>query len=1128
VFWRLSLGPIGLDFMRDELQDALASALDGDVVGIGEVQASWLANDRSLGIVLTDVKVDTKAGVALARTPRLSADLSFSALLRGKLAFSRLVVEGGEVSIVRDNEGRISAGLGAPNQLAAHAIEARKDAPKDAPAASADDASGPQSLAVLRDAVASQAGMARDLRELRFEGATLYLRDAVTGVDWTSDNAVLRVGRDAGAVRAEARGALKDGTTLRITARAAPGLRQAQFGLELGNAVPARLFPHDGPLARLARVELPVSASASAVVDESRGLLAADMSLTLGAGHLQAQGRDINVRSASAHLTFDPAQDLLTLVDAAVNTNVASGKLSGRVRGLAATLTQSGAPPMAVTFTAERLHADLRPIFAGPLDVGAITASGTVDPAQLRVGLDSLRIQVRGIDAKFSGEARLERVSDGRLLPSIKLSGPIAGSASTRDVLDFWPVEAADGTRDWLDEHLQAGRLFDVHLDLDMPAQSIVDDMLPNDKLTLTFRFDNARTTILETMSPLTQARGSAVLRGNSFHLTLETGEMAGLAFESGYVEMPRLSPKGALAYYGGVVHGEASQVLALLDEPPLGFPSSYGVRPTSIGGSARVEFVITRPMLVDVPAEDLGFNVKSELVGVSAPSMLPSMGLSDAAMTITANPKGLQAKALGRLGPAPASIEWTEQFGRTDGSSTHFHVEAGLDAAAFDALGAPVRPVFTGSAQLTVDAEGRGLDIASAKLRADLTDAALTLPGAGWSKPAGAAGSAQVDFKKRSDGGFTLSGARLTAPGADAAGSVALAGSGRLDRLDIDRLKIEGFMDAQAHITRGQDGGIVATISGASADVSAVARGLAQDRTGSGNGRPEGKISSRPGRGGAQSGGWWNGVGAPLDLDVRLGRLVVADGESLQDVRLRLDHDGRRIRRMSFAATDRAGMLSASVEPGAGARRLTLEIPDAGKVLHALFGATSLRGGLLHASAALPPLDAPDGAPTSGDVQLTDFTIVDVPPLARILSIGSFQGLANTLSGEGIRFNRLDAPFEVTGGRIKIKEARAAGHALGVTVGGVVDLGARTLDLEGALAPAYEVNKALGKVPVFGDLLMSRADRGEGKALFGLTYRVEGPFEQTRVFVNPLSAFTPGRFRRMFEPLTGDAGRKG
>jgi hypothetical protein len=1086
LFWRLSQGPISLDFMRDELEEALAEALSGEVVSIRDARASWLGVERLVGIELTEVVVAERGGEILARAPRLAADLSFAELLRGDVAFSRIVAEGGEASIVRVAGGQIGAGLGGPDRVAAR-TEAQPQA-------------GPRGTAFLRDVLEAEGSMARALRELRLEGARLYVRDAITGVDWQSENATLRVTRDGSGVRAEASGTIgadEDDATLRLSVRAGPGMRRALVEVELANATPSRLFPSTGLLAPLSRIDLSMRAQASGAVDESEGLLAADLDIAFAAGRARVLDRDIEVRGARGHLSYDSSSDVLTLDDAVVNSDVFSGRLRGRLEGAADWLLGQGAGPYAVRFAGDELRADMRPAFAEPLDAEAITIEGVAYPDELRIDLGVLHARARGVTGDFSGSVRLERVSDGRLLPAVRLSGPVEGEAGVEDVLAYWPIELADGAREWVAKSVLGGRASNVRLDIDMPAEALVEGRLDDERLMLSFDFRDAEAAFIATMSPLTAARGRGVLRGNSFTVDLDAGEMAGLVYDSGFVDIPRLNPKGADARFGGVARGTATDVLAFLDEPPLEFPSSYGVAPASIGGFGRIEFEITRPMLVDVPAEDIGFKVEGAFEDVSAPTMLPGLRVGDADLTVSANPAGLLARAEGRLGPAPAVIEWRENFADDTGLSTRFHIESTLDAAAFDAFGAPVRRVFTGAAQVVMDSEGRGLDVQRAALAIDLTDAELSLPDDSWTKAVGEPAEAQLTLQRGDGGDLVFSDARLTAEGAEIVGDLVLAADGRLESLDLEALRIEGLVDAQGVVSRGEDGALVITTSGAYADVSAIVESLA--------------------RGGG------GGVGAPLLLDARFARATARAGVTLEDVVLAFDHDGARTRRLDFSAMGEAGPITARVEPAAevGApRRFTLEAADAGEALYMIFGVNSVRGGTLRARAELPALGAPEDAPTSAVVESQSFTLAGAPALAQILTIGSLEGLANTLAGEGIRFGRLNAPLTITEGRIRLDEAQAAGQALGVTVSGVIDLEARTFDIEGVLVPAYGVNSVLGAVPVIGDIFVSR--RGEG--VFGLTYTIEGPFEAADVFVNPLSALAPGFLRRLFEPVVSPA----
>ncbi|MGD2132166.1 MAG: AsmA-like C-terminal region-containing protein, partial [Maricaulaceae bacterium] len=201
--------------------------------------------------------------------------------------------------------------------------------------------------------------------------------------------------------------------------------------------------------------------------------------------------------------------------------------------------------------------------------------------------------------------------------------------------------------------------------------------------------------------------------------------------------------------------------------------------------------------------------------------------------------------------------------------------------------------------------------------------------------------------------------------------------------------------------------------------------------------------------------------------------------------------------------------------------RALEFAAADAGEAVAIIFGVNMVRGGSLSAEGTLPPLAGPKEAPTELRVRARNLTLVGAPPLAQILSIASLEGLGNTLAGEGIRFGSLDAPLELSEGRITLDEARASGQALGVTVNGVIDLEARAFDLDGVLVPAYGMNSVLGVIPVLGDIFVSR--RGEG--VFAMTYTLEGPFANTQVSVNLLSALAPGFLRRIFEPIEPEVG---
>ena len=161
-------------------------------------------------------------------------------------------------------------------------------------------------------------------------------------------------------------------------------------------------------------------------------------------------------------------------------------------------------------------------------------------------------------------------------------------------------------------------------------------------------------------------------------------------------------------------------------------------------------------------------------------------------------------------------------------------------------------------------------------------------------------------------------------------------------------------------------------------------------------------------------------------------------------------------------------------------------------------------------------------GAPWRGRMLITDFRIVDVPLLTRILSLGSLTGIADAMTGKGITFARLDVPYIFKDKVLALNKARAVGAALGLTANGEIDFARERLKLVGTLVPANTINSFLGNIPLVGKILTGI----EGAGVFAMTYGIEGPLNKPTVTVNPLTALAPGFLRDLIGVLTGSSAK--
>ncbi len=216
--------------------------------------------------------------------------------------------------------------------------------------------------------------------------------------------------------------------------------------------------------------------------------------------------------------------------------------------------------------------------------------------------------------------------------------------------------------------------------------------------------------------------------------------------------------------------------------------------------------------------------------------------------------------------------------------------------------------------------------------------------------------------------------------------------------------------------------------------------------------------------------------------------------------------------------ASERERSFHMNYRPAAqGGYTLEVATGDIGAFLRALDLRDTIRGGRLRISGQS---DGPIPAhPLTARIEADDYVMVGAPILARMLSVASLTGLMDTLGGNGIYFDRLSSDFTLTDGVARTELLHAYGSALGITAKGDIDFGTAELGLEGTIVPAYTFNRILGAIPILGRILTG----GEGEGLFAFTYEMKGALDDPEVSVNPLSALAPGFLRGLFGGIDGD-----
>ena len=153
----------------------------------------------------------------------------------------------------------------------------------------------------------------------------------------------------------------------------------------------------------------------------------------------------------------------------------------------------------------------------------------------------------------------------------------------------------------------------------------------------------------------------------------------------------------------------------------------------------------------------------------------------------------------------------------------------------------------------------------------------------------------------------------------------------------------------------------------------------------------------------------------------------------------------------------------------------------------------------------------------SESQLKIYDFKVKKIPALAKILTLASLQGIADLLTGEGIRFNELDMKFNSNSDKLEIDELYAIGPAISILMEGYVQKKPNLISLRGTLVPATTINKFVASIPLLGDILVGKKT---GEGVFGVSFKIKGPQKDLKTTVNPIKTLAPRFITRTLEKI--------
>ena len=146
----------------------------------------------------------------------------------------------------------------------------------------------------------------------------------------------------------------------------------------------------------------------------------------------------------------------------------------------------------------------------------------------------------------------------------------------------------------------------------------------------------------------------------------------------------------------------------------------------------------------------------------------------------------------------------------------------------------------------------------------------------------------------------------------------------------------------------------------------------------------------------------------------------------------------------------------------------------------------------------------------------IDNFKVKEVPVFAKLLSLASLQGIADLLTGEGIRFTDFEMRYSSQKGLTEIEEMYAIGPAISILMDGYIE-SKKLVSLRGTLVPATTINRSIASIPLLGKILVGKKT---GEGVFGVSFKIKGSPKNLSTTINPIKTLTPRFITRTLEKI--------
>lgn len=748
-------------------------------------------------------------------------------------------------------------------------------------------------------------------------------------------------------------------------------------------------------------------------------------------------------------------------------------------------------------------------------DVSSFKLDGEIKGKLDELSINNAKFDLDGQEARLSLKIKgLKKYTLENSLKDIKASMTAKiKKLKLDDLTKYWPRYLGESGWIWCKESLFDGEAKNAEFQFDFAYDNKAKSVVFKD-LTGQVEAENATILYLTGMPVIKNSYGLAKFTKDSIDIEIDKAISEGVILNGGYVKLYDLDKEDNYADIKLVAESTITDVLKLIDNPPLNFVKEMGIPAEKLKGNAQTDLSLNFELKDDLKPEEVKVDVKARLSDVTINKVIEDKNLTAEELNLEVNNNNLTLSGKANFDEIPLELVWKENFHQKTNKS-QYEILFKLDDKIKQKLGIDIDilnpPYIEGYAMIKSTIDMSDKKEAKIAIDADIRHAAIDYSFLGFRKLYGEEGTITAEVILNEDKISSIPSFALIKPDFKLDGSITLSKDGQLEKANISHIR-GPKTNARAKIEWTGDKNnplIKINVSGNSYDLSTFFDRRAEQEQEAYARQQEKKNAD------ATDNDWENITSA--DINIAVNKLWTNPKVPITNfagaAKLRHGIGVHEVHMVGNYGDSKEVKLKADYSPRPNNEYyLSISSNNAGSTFKVLRIYDNISGGNLK-------IEGKRDAQKEfvGHASIRDFNLHNTPVLAKVLSVASLTGIVGMLSGEGIAFSHLDAPFEYKNKVLTVEDGKAFGNVLGITMNGSYNWNTEEIKGKGVIAPAYSINSFLGKIPLVGSLLA-----GKDGTVFAANYSVKGNIADAEVDINPLSALSPGSLKDLFSSMFG------